>query len=154
MDEDEEGETPAPSDPLKLSSALYSQDTVNTVNLLDPKQIPYDLIIRLLEGLCLEKDSPYSSYSQAILIFLPGLNEIRKLHDLLQDHRSFGMPQNFRVYPLHSTISTENQAAVFEVPPEGIRKIVLCKWLLQRSDESPLIYSTRSSATNIAGANA
>jgi ATP-dependent RNA helicase DHX29 len=124
LDDDDEGETPVQADPKQLSSALYSQDTVKTVNLLDPKQIPYELVIRLLEELCLEQKS---AYSQAILIFLPGLNEIRKLHDLLQDHKSFGMPQDFRVYPLHSSISTENQGAVFEIPPEGVRKIVLCK---------------------------
>ncbi|KAG7562714.1 hypothetical protein FFLO_01874 [Filobasidium floriforme] len=121
LDDDDEGETPVQADPKQLSSALYSQDTVKTVNLLDPKQIPYELVIRLLEELCLEQKSPYS---QAILIFLPGLNEIRKLHDLLQDHKSFGMPQDFRVYPLHSSISTENQGAVFEIPPEGVRKII------------------------------
>jgi len=125
LDDDDEGETPAPEDPKQLSSALYSQETVKTVNLLDPKQIPYELIIRLLEVLCLEQQSPYS---QAILVFLPGLNEIRKMNDLLQDHKSFGIPQDFRIYPLHSSISTENQGAVFEIPPEGIRKIVICAY--------------------------
>lgn len=121
-DEDDEEDLDQPSNPMKLSSSAYSQETVRTVNLLDPKQIPYGLIIRLLEHLCLETNSPYS---QAILVFLPGINEIRKLHDLLVDHNQLGNARYYKIYPLHSTISSENQGAVFEVPPEGVRKIVL-----------------------------
>ncbi|KAJ9118123.1 hypothetical protein QFC22_004024 [Naganishia vaughanmartiniae] len=121
-DDDEEGDLDQPSDPMKLSSAAYSQETVRTVNLLDPKQIPYGLIMRLLEHLCLETNSPYS---QAILVFLPGINEIRKLHDLLVDHNQLGNARDYKIYPLHSTISSENQGAVFEIPPKGVRKIVL-----------------------------
>ncbi|KAJ9092668.1 hypothetical protein QFC21_006733 [Naganishia friedmannii] len=121
-DEDDDGDLDQPSDPMKLSSSAYSQETVRTVNLLDPKQIPYGLIMRLLEHLCLETNS---QYSQAILIFLPGINEIRKLHDLLVDHNQLGNARDYKIYPLHSTISSENQGAVFEIPPEGMRKIVL-----------------------------
>lgn len=121
-DDDDDGDLRQPSDPMKLSSTAYSQETVQTVNLLDPKQIPYDLIMRLLEYLCLETNSPYS---QAILIFLPGINEIRKLHDLLVDHNKLGNARYYKIYPLHSTISSENQGAVFEIPPDGMRKIVL-----------------------------
>ncbi|EEB87124.1 hypothetical protein MPER_15655, partial [Moniliophthora perniciosa FA553] len=29
------------------------------------------------------------------------------------------------VYPLHSALSSENQSAVFDIPPPGIRKIVI-----------------------------
>jgi ATP-dependent RNA helicase DHX29 len=66
-----------------------------------------------------------SSYAQAILIFLPGINEIRKLHDLIVDHNKLGNAQYYKIYPLHSTISSENQGAVFDIPPQGMRKIVL-----------------------------
>jgi ATP-dependent RNA helicase DHX29 len=121
-DDEDDADTDQPTDPLKLSSASYSKETVQTVNLLDPKQIPYELIMRLLEYLCLEMDS---SYAQAILIFLPGINEIRKLHDLIVDHNKLGNAQYYKIYPLHSTISSENQGAVFDIPPQGMRKIVL-----------------------------
>ena len=66
--------------------------------------------------------------SAAVLIFLPGLGEIRKLHDTLSDHKRFGSNE-FRLYPLHSTLSSENQGAVFEIPPYGVRKIVICELL-------------------------
>ncbi|EIN14170.1 P-loop containing nucleoside triphosphate hydrolase protein [Punctularia strigosozonata HHB-11173 SS5] len=101
----------------------YSDSTAATINLLDERLIPYDLIMRLIERICFE-DPDYSFYSSAILIFMPGLAEIRRLNDMLSAHRQFGGAE-FVIYPLHSTISSENQNAVFNVPPSGIRKIVI-----------------------------
>jgi ATP-dependent RNA helicase DHX29 len=112
-------------DPTKLSSTKYSASTVSTVNLLDLKQIPYDLIVRLLETVCLERPD-YQPFSAAILVFMPGIAEIRKLNEMLQAHGHFGSA-DFVIFPLHSTISSEGQSAVFEVPPQGVRKIVICK---------------------------
>ncbi|KAI0824200.1 P-loop containing nucleoside triphosphate hydrolase protein [Trametes gibbosa] len=102
----------------------YSSDTISTVNLLDERLIPYDLIVRLLEKICFE-DPSYESYSSAVLIFMPGMGEIRRLNDILTEHRSFGSEDQFRIYPLHSTISSEQQGAVFDIPPFGVRKIVI-----------------------------
>ncbi|KAI0670050.1 P-loop containing nucleoside triphosphate hydrolase protein [Trametes maxima] len=102
----------------------YSPETITTVNLLDERLIPYDLIIRLLEKICFE-DPSYESYSSAILIFMPGMGEIRRLNDMLTEHRSFGAEDRFRLYPLHSTISSDQQGAVFDIPPFGVRKIVI-----------------------------
>jgi ATP-dependent RNA helicase DHX29 len=108
---------------VKLSETRYSPRTASTINLLDERLIPYDLIMRLLEHVCFQ--GVYTKYSAAILVFLPGLGEIRRLNDLLTEHASFGSGHDFIIYPLHSSISSENQSAVFEVPPPGIRKIVL-----------------------------
>lgn len=112
-------------DPNVLSANRYSSSTVSTVNLLDSRQIPYELIVRLLERICFE-DPALMVFSAATLIFMPGLAEIRKLNDLLQGHPGFGHG-GFVVYPLHSTISSEGQSAVFDIPPPGVRKIVICK---------------------------
>jgi len=101
----------------------YSQQTISTINLFDERFIPYELIARLLERICFE-DRGYATYSAAVLIFMPGLNEIRKLTDMLVSHELFG-GDSFRVYPLHSTISMEDQGAVFNIPPAGVRKIVI-----------------------------
>jgi ATP-dependent RNA helicase DHX29 len=106
-----------------LSSVKYSSKTVSTVNLLDSKQIPYDLITRLLEKICFEDDD-LKRFSQATLIFMPGLAEIRRMNDILGGHPAFGSNE-FIVYPLHSTISSEGQSAVFDDPPPGVRKIVI-----------------------------
>ncbi len=102
----------------------YSPATISTVNLLDERLIPYDLIIRLLERICFE-DTTHTTYSGAILVFMPGMGEIRRLNDMLTEHRAFGAEDQFRIYPLHSTISSEQQGAVFDIPPPGIRKIVI-----------------------------
>ncbi|PQE26304.1 helicase associated domain-containing protein [Rutstroemia sp. NJR-2017a BBW] len=62
-------------------------------------------------------------YSKAILVFLPGIAEIRQLNDMLLGHPTFS--SDWYIYPLHSTIASEDQEAAFLVPPPGTRKIVL-----------------------------
>ena len=57
----------------------------------------------------------------AILIFLPGLMEITTLYDRLR----LKDESAFKVYPLHSSLSTQEQKAVFEKPPPGVRKVVI-----------------------------
>ncbi|KAF7303326.1 p-loop containing nucleoside triphosphate hydrolase protein [Mycena kentingensis (nom. inval.)] len=89
----------------------YSAKTAATINLLDERIVPYDLIVRLLETICFG-DAELRPYSAAILIFMPGMGEIRRLHDLLTENPSFS--SGFKIYPLHSTLSSEDQAAVFE----------------------------------------
>ena len=105
----------------------YSPFTTSTINLLDDRLIPFELIVRLLECICFE-DPAYRSFSSAILIFMPGMGEIRQLNDLLTDHSSFGSEAEFRLYPLHSSIASEHQGAVFDIPPSGVRKIVIGKF--------------------------
>ncbi|KAF8337940.1 P-loop containing nucleoside triphosphate hydrolase protein [Cantharellus anzutake] len=121
-EDDEEG-TSTSASPLKLEKR-YSSETKKTVDLFDERNIPYELIIRLLERICLQ-DPNYAHYSAAILVFMPGMNEIRRLLEMLSEHDEFGVEEFYRVYPLHSTISSENQSAVFDIPPPGVRKIVI-----------------------------
>lgn len=121
--EDEDEETTF--NPAKLSSSKYSAQTVDTINILDSRLIPYDLIVLLLEKICFEA-ADYVPFSQATLVFMPGLAEIRKLNDMLLAHPRFGST-DFVVWPLHSSISSEGQSAVFKRPPEGVRKIVICE---------------------------
>ncbi|KAJ6575250.1 P-loop containing nucleoside triphosphate hydrolase protein [Mycena capillaripes] len=118
-DEDEDGPV---QENVKLEKR-YSAKTTATINLLDERLVPYELIVRLLERICF-KDTEYGRYSAAILIFMPGMGEIRRLNDILTEHPAFG-DNSFRIYPLHSTLSSENQGAVFDIPPPNIRKIVI-----------------------------
>lgn len=122
---DDEEDADEVSAPVKLGKQ-YSSTTISTVDRLDERRIPYELILRLLERICLE-DSAYSAYSAAVLVFMPGLNEIRQLNDMLGSHQAFGT-QAFRIYPLHSALPSENQTIVFDIPPPGVRKIVICEW--------------------------
>ncbi|KAF4540916.1 Helicase [Lasiodiplodia theobromae] len=99
----------------------YSVATRNALKEYDEYRIDYELIIRLVERVAY--DPNYTQYSKAILIFLPGIAEIRQLNDMLVGHESFA--KDWLVYPLHSTIASEDQQAAFLVPPPGVRKIVL-----------------------------
>lgn len=101
-----------------------------------------------METICYQREE-YIPYSAAILMFMPGINEIRRLHDLLVDHDIFGNAGAFQIHPLHSTISTENQSAVFELPPVGVRKIVIGEYVpLCQPSTSHIMVAL--SATNIA----
>jgi ATP-dependent RNA helicase DHX29 len=121
-DEDEDDTTPTLKEGMKFEKR-YSPSTISTLNLIDERVIPYDLVLRLLEKICFE-DPAYIPMSAAVLVFMPGLGEIRRLHDALTEHPHFGS-EAFRLYPLHSTLSSENQGAVFDIPPVGVRKIVI-----------------------------
>lgn len=108
---------------LNPATSKYSPQTYSTLNLLNEYLIPYDLIIKILEKLC--SNESYQPYSKATLIFMSGMSEIRKMNDLLQEHTLFGDETLFEIYPLHSSISTDKQSSVFDILPEGKRKIVI-----------------------------
>lgn len=105
--------------PSKLPG--YSPATRNVLSTYDEYAIDYDLIVRLIEAVAY--DQQLSRYSSAVLVFLPGIAEIRQLNDMLGGHPSFN--RQWLIYPLHSTISSEDQQAAFLLPPPGVRKIVL-----------------------------
>lgn len=100
----------------------YSPKTISTMDRMDEYVINHDLIVSLIERICFSSD--LEPFSKAILVFMPGLADIRKLNDLLQTHRAIGS-NKFIVSPLHSTLSSEEQSAVFNIPPPGVRKIVI-----------------------------
>ncbi|KAF5020191.1 hypothetical protein F66182_7796 [Fusarium sp. NRRL 66182] len=114
-----EGENPK-SDILK-SLAGYSSRTRSTLAQLDEYRIDFDLIVQLVAQISI--DDSLKTFSKAILVFLPGIAEIRTLNDMLLGDPRFA--KDWLVYPLHSTIATEDQESAFLVPPPGIRKIVL-----------------------------
>jgi ATP-dependent RNA helicase DHX29 len=105
----------------------YSSQTRATLSRMDERQIPYDLILQLLIKIAASEQ--YADFSKAILVFLPGLGEIRRLNDMILGHPMFGSGPNkdkgWLVYPLHSTIASEDQEQAFLIPPPGRRKIVL-----------------------------
>ncbi|KAI5921017.1 P-loop containing nucleoside triphosphate hydrolase protein [Camillea tinctor] len=99
----------------------YSAKTRNTLSQIDEYQIEFELIVQLIQRIA--TDPQYSNYSKAILVFLPGIAEIRILNDFLLGEPYF--QRDWEVFPLHSTIATEDQERAFLIPPEGFRKIVL-----------------------------
>lgn len=48
-----------------------------------------------------------------------------QVNDMLMEHCAFSGEDQFCIYPLHSTISSEQEGAVFDIPLLGIWKIVI-----------------------------
>ena len=71
--------------------------------------------------------------ASAVLIFMDGMKEISQLVDAMRAHEVLGDRQRVRLCPLHSSLSTEDQRAVFVVPPEGITKIVIATNIAETS---------------------
>lgn len=99
----------------------YSKKTRNTILHFNEHRIDYDLITVLLEKIA--HAAEYTNYSKAILVFLSGIAEIRRLNDILSSHPSFS--EGWQIYALHSSIASEEQEQAFQIPPKGTRKIVL-----------------------------
>ncbi|KAM4625880.1 ATP-dependent RNA helicase TDRD9 [Polymixia lowei] len=57
----------------------------------------------------------------SVLVFLPGMKEIKYMHESLAKLAR----KRLQVYPLHSTVTLEEQNGVFLVPVPGYRKIIL-----------------------------
>lgn len=121
-DDDLEAEIETLSKPDLLKTlGQYSPRTRNTLSQLDEYRIEFDLIVQLISRIA--TDPNLVPFSNAILVFLPGIAEIRTLNDMILGDKQFS--SDWLVYPMHSTIASEEQEAAFLVPPPGMRKIVL-----------------------------
>lgn len=104
----------------------YNSSVISSLAIVDESKINYHLIAELVEHITLNNDDG------AILIFLPGLMEITKAIEELYKKEIF-QSSKVAIYPLHSSLSTAEQIAIFEVPPEGVRKIVVATNIAETS---------------------
>ncbi|KAL6363682.1 hypothetical protein LRP88_03104 [Fusarium phalaenopsidis] len=116
-----ESEGENPKSDVSKSLTGYSSRTRSSLAQLDEYRIEFDLIVQLIAHIAVDDD--LQNYSKAILVFLPGIAEIRTLNDMFLGDPRFA--KDWLVYPLHSSIATEDQESAFLIPPPGIRKIVL-----------------------------
>jgi ATP-dependent RNA helicase DHX29 len=114
------------------STKRYSKQTRTTLENIDENVINFDLIVTLLETVC-TRHAELVHFAAATLIFMPSLESIRRLTDMLESHPVFGGPA-YRIFPLHSTISNDNQGLVFDAMPWGVRKIVIATSTCARLD--------------------
>ncbi|KAL8887744.1 MAG: hypothetical protein Q9215_004718 [Flavoplaca cf. flavocitrina] len=125
IDDDEDEAQDSSSDKEKKTGLIglenYSAKTRSTLAQLDEYRINYDLIVSLLESIATKPT--FVNFSKAVLVFLPGIAEIRRLHDMLSGHTYFS--NGWSIHPLHSTIAMDEQERAFAIPPRGHRKIVL-----------------------------
>ncbi|KAM7399204.1 hypothetical protein PAMP_018490 [Pampus punctatissimus] len=105
----------------------YSDKTIETLEILDSdEKIDLELIIALIRHVVLNEEEG------AILVFLPGWDNISSLNDLLMAQQMF-RSDRFIIIPLHSLMPTVNQTQVFKRPPPGVRKIVIATNIAETS---------------------
>ncbi|GFY41720.1 ATP-dependent RNA helicase TDRD9 [Trichonephila inaurata madagascariensis] len=79
-------------------------------------------------------DKDYAPSRGAVLIFLPGLEEICELSNKLQ---AASFNKNFWIIPLHSSITVEEQTKVFRSAPPDMRKVILSTNIAESSITVP-----------------
>nr|UZE37972.1 YTH domain containing 2 [Miichthys miiuy] len=87
----------------------------------DDERVDVDLIMDLLCNIC------STTSDGAVLIFLPGYDEIVALRDniLYDDKRFTTHSERYQVFTLHSDMQTLDQKKAMKTSPPGIRKIIL-----------------------------
>lgn len=77
----------------------------------------------------------------AILVFLPGLDEMKTVRTILEKERPLAVDfvnfSQFRISMLHSSVPAHEQAAVFEQVPAGCRKIIISTNIAETSVTIP-----------------
>uniref|UniRef100_A0A3Q3GEP4 ATP-dependent RNA helicase TDRD9 n=1 Tax=Labrus bergylta TaxID=56723 RepID=A0A3Q3GEP4_9LABR len=80
-----------------------------------------------------EKGVGISSERGSVLVFLPGLHEISYMQEALVKL----VHKRLQVYPLHSTVTLEEQNGVFLFPVPGYRKVILSTNIAESSVTVP-----------------
>ncbi|KAJ2662501.1 hypothetical protein IW148_002925 [Coemansia sp. RSA 1199] len=107
-----------------------------TINKMRADKVDLDLVCHLVRGMCGSMDNSWATYCRsnvpqgAILVFLPGIYEIRRLAAMLQS--DLGISKSMLVVPLHSAFANDRpmdstltyQELAF-APTHNVRKIVL-----------------------------
>uniref|UniRef100_M4DYR9 Uncharacterized protein n=1 Tax=Brassica campestris TaxID=3711 RepID=M4DYR9_BRACM len=87
---------------------------------INPEQVDVSLIQQLMRKICGDSED-----GGAILVFLPGWDDINKTRQRLLDSPIFSDGSKFNIICLHSMVPAGEQKKVFSRPPRGCRKIVL-----------------------------
>ncbi|XP_072310125.1 3'-5' RNA helicase YTHDC2 isoform X2 [Eucyclogobius newberryi] len=87
----------------------------------DDEYVDLDLIMSLLHHIC------STTNEGAVLIFLPGYDEIVTLRDRIHfvDKRFSTLTERYQVFTLHSDMQTSDQKKAMKTSPPGVRKILL-----------------------------
>lgn len=79
---------------------------------MDTEQIDCELIKKVLEWIVNgEHDHPKEG---TILIFLPGIAVISNIIHLLRQDTTFRNEKQYKIYPLHSSVTSEEQSLIFK----------------------------------------
>ncbi|GAA6039938.1 hypothetical protein JCM8097_002627, partial [Rhodosporidiobolus ruineniae] len=111
--------------------------TGKPVGEIDDLDMPYPLLALIVAHVLTRSDEGH------VLVFLPGWDEIQAVRNILLDRARFPLfdvdfnSRNLEIHVLHSTIPIAEQQAVFEPPPEGVRRVVLSTNIAETSVTIP-----------------
>lgn len=106
---------------LVMGLENYSSATRHILEQYNYRAIDYELIVNLASIIVTKPK--FQVYDGAILIFMPGIVEIRRLHNMLLTTKIFS--SKWMIYMLHSSFSTQELEQAFLIPPPGYRKVVI-----------------------------
>lgn len=139
----------------KMYYPKYTTRVIHSLSIVNENVINYELLASLLEHIATNEEegailvfmpgmsfaffllliftpSPSSFFSPIRPLYLTGMMEITKAIDELRKS-TFFQSDEVILCPLHSSLSTFEQTAVFDVPPEGVRKIVIATNIAETS---------------------
>uniref|UniRef100_A0A8D0CSS4 ATP-dependent RNA helicase TDRD9 n=1 Tax=Sander lucioperca TaxID=283035 RepID=A0A8D0CSS4_SANLU len=93
----------------------------------------YNLAISLIQSFDEMEDGMTASERGSVLVFLPGIHEISYMQEALAKL----VHKRLQVYPLHSTVTLEEQNCVFLFPVPGYRKVILSTNIAESSVTVP-----------------
>lgn len=105
---------------ISLSTVRLSQYQLR----VDPDEVDLELVCQVVMYICRKNPLQGKDADGAILVFLPGWDEILRLNDLLSSFNDRS-PFTLSILPLHSMVSPDEQRKAFKRPPKGVRKVVL-----------------------------
>jgi len=109
------------------STGKYSKSTLEFLSSPDSEEVDMDLAANVVQYIHHNEDAG------AILVFLPGWEQIAKLNDLLDNSATHRLQGNTVIFPLHSLMPTASQRAIFSKPAAGTRKIILATNIAETS---------------------
>ena len=128
--------------------ADYAMSTRRSMERVDESVLNYDLIEDILalllldtrnnDSIVLPDGADNESLSKgSVLVFLPGIGEIRSLSVRLKGSRQFGSRNRFDIIPMHSSLSSKEQRKAFIKPKAGCQKIILATNICETSITLP-----------------
>ncbi|XP_048584251.1 3'-5' RNA helicase YTHDC2 [Nematostella vectensis] len=108
---------------LEKQSTELSEETKELLAVyhktFDDDRVDLDLIYCLIDHIC------NSGQQGAVLVFLPGYDDIITLRDILASSKEYGNTKRYQLFTLHSSMQPGEQRKVFRKLPPTVRKIVL-----------------------------
>ncbi|XP_076232336.1 ATP-dependent DNA/RNA helicase DHX36 isoform X2 [Calliopsis andreniformis] len=109
-----------------IADKKYPKHVIDQLRNPKSEEMSLDLIEELIRHICTTKGPG------AILVFLPGMMDIIKLHKIMIESGKYPQSQ-YIIYPLHSRMPTIDQKLIFNEPPNGIRKIIISTSIAETS---------------------